>query len=477
MTSLLEKDQKVPAVEVTKEAVSVNSPGLKDVELGESVALADDDKMLMSLGYKPVFQRKFSYLSVFGQSFGAMGLCPSISGSLIFAMNCGSGGMVWSWFLGCFCLLPVAISMSELASSMPTSGSLYYWIAKLSPKKYRAFLSWLLGYVSMLAYGTGFASTVYAASSLLIATISVGNSGFSPTKYEQYGIYIAFSIACSFLIAMPTNYLAHFNKFCVFFQISTALIIIISLAASSNSHTRTSASYIFTNFHNYSSWKNTGWAFIMSFTTPVWVVSGFESCATVAEEATNPSVAAPIALISSLSAALVLGFCVMVTICATMGFDFEAIMNSTTGEPVIQVLLNNLGVNGCLGVSSVLIVALCLNCSCLCVGATREVFAFSRDGGLPASKYLSKITSKGVPINAIIGVDIYAILIGLLMLVNEAAISSVFNLAIIALFVVYSLPFLARILFDRLKPGTYFILAFLLTLQLVNSIVESLVNR
>ncbi|EPX71499.1 uncharacterized protein SOCG_01716 [Schizosaccharomyces octosporus yFS286] len=458
MSSLDEKDKdkKNQVIHISKEAASDHSPRSKDVEFGESHPLADDDKLLLSLGYKPVFQRKFSYLSVFGQSFGAMGLCPSISGSLIFAMNCGPGGMVWSWFLGCFCLLPVSISMSELASAMPTSGSLYYWIAKLSPPKYRAFLSWLLGYVSMLAYGTGFASTVYAASSLLVAVISIGNPGYSATKYEQYGIYLAFSLASSFLIAMPTKYLAYFNKFCVFFQTCTALIVIISLAASSSSHTRTSAKYIFTTFSNYSQWKNMGWAFIMSITTPVWVVSGFESCATVAEEATNPSVAAPIALISSLLAALVLGFCVIITICATMGFDFEAIMNSPTGEPVIQVLLNNLGTNGCLGVASVLIVALCLNCSCLCIGATREVFAFSRDGGLPGSRYLSKITSSGVPINAIIGVDIYTFLIGLLMLINSAAISSVFNLAIIALFVIYSLPFLARILFDRFQPGKFY---------------------
>ncbi|EPY53284.1 hypothetical protein SPOG_03814 [Schizosaccharomyces cryophilus OY26] len=456
MSSIIEKNQKDLVSETTKGASSVHSQGSKDIEVGESHHLTDDDKVLIGLGYKPVFQREFSYLSVFGQSFGAMGLCPSISGSISFSMNCGPSGMVWSWFLGCVCLLPIAISMSELASSMPTSGSLYYWVAYLSPKKYRAFLSWFLGYVSMLAYGTGFASTIYAASSLLIATISIGSPSFSPTKYEQYGIYLAFCLVCSFLIAMPTKYLARFNKFCVFFQISTALIFIISLAASSNSTTRTSASHIFTHFHNYSDWKNIGWAFIMSFTTPVWVVSGFESCATVAEEATNASVAAPIALISSLSAALVLGFCVIVTFCATMGFDFEAIMNSSTGEPVMQVLLNNLGVKGCLGVSSILIIGLCLNCSSLCVGATREVFAFSRDGGLPASKYLQKITSNGVPINAIISVNIYTFLIGLLMLVNEAAITSVFNLAIIALFVCYSLPMLTRILFDRLQPGKFY---------------------
>ncbi|CAC36898.1 putative UGA4 GABA permease-also involved in delta-aminolevulinate transport [Schizosaccharomyces pombe] len=427
-----------------------------DIEVGESAPVTEDDKMLLNLGYKQEFKREFSLLAVFGQSFGSMGLCPSLVGSMAFSMNCGAGGMVWSWFVGATCLLPIAFALSELASSMPTSGSLYFWTAYLSPPKYRAFLSWFLGYVLALAYSTGFASTIYAAAGLVQATASVANPSYAPTKYEEYGIYVALSFACSALIVLPTKFLARFSSFNVVFQICTILIFIISLAASSTSETRNTGSYIFGNFENYSGWTNMGWSFILCFTTPVWVLSGFESCATIVEEAKNASKAAPIAIISSLTVSLFMGFCIMITIAGTMGHDFSSILNTPYGEPVSQVLYNNLGKRGAVGVSAVLIIALCFNCSALCLASSREIFAFARDKGLPGSWIFRKLTPGGIPLNAILLVNLYTIIVGLLMLVNVTAISSIFNLAIIAFFISYSLPLVCRLLFNRLNPGKFY---------------------
>jgi amino acid transporter len=47
--------------------------------------------------------------------------------SLTFSLgSAGSVGMVWGYLVGCLSLIPVAISLGELGSSMPTSGGLYY---------------------------------------------------------------------------------------------------------------------------------------------------------------------------------------------------------------------------------------------------------------------------------------------------------------------------------------------------------------
>lgn len=97
------------------------------IEEGATVPVNADDELLASLGYRAELKREFSYLTVFGQSFGAMGIAPAIAESLIFSLgSAGSVGMVWTYLVGCLLLIPVALSLGELGSSMPTSGGLYY---------------------------------------------------------------------------------------------------------------------------------------------------------------------------------------------------------------------------------------------------------------------------------------------------------------------------------------------------------------
>jgi amino acid transporter len=53
--------------------------------------------------------------------------------------------MVWGWLMSSCLILTIGISMSELASSMPTSGGLYFWTHRLGSPKYRDFLAWMVG--------------------------------------------------------------------------------------------------------------------------------------------------------------------------------------------------------------------------------------------------------------------------------------------------------------------------------------------
>jgi amino acid permease len=97
------------------------------MEEGSSSTIDADDELLASLGYRAELKREFSYLTVFGQSFGAMGIAPAIAESVIFSLGSGgASGMVWTYLAGCLLLIPVALSLGELGSSMPTSGGLYY---------------------------------------------------------------------------------------------------------------------------------------------------------------------------------------------------------------------------------------------------------------------------------------------------------------------------------------------------------------
>jgi amino acid permease len=97
------------------------------IEEGTSTIISADDQLLATLGYRAELKREFSYFTVFGQSFGAMGIAPAIAESITFSLgSAGAPGMVWTYLAGCLLLIPVALSLGELGSSMPTAGGLYY---------------------------------------------------------------------------------------------------------------------------------------------------------------------------------------------------------------------------------------------------------------------------------------------------------------------------------------------------------------
>ena len=67
--------------------------------------------------------------------------------------------MIWGWVVAAFLIMFIGLAMvscmnaapvfdspqGDLASSMPTSGGLYFWTHRLAPPEYRNFLAWLVG--------------------------------------------------------------------------------------------------------------------------------------------------------------------------------------------------------------------------------------------------------------------------------------------------------------------------------------------
>ncbi|PBK92567.1 hypothetical protein ARMGADRAFT_1013151 [Armillaria gallica] len=102
----------------------------------EAVQRADEE-LLASLGYKQEFRRAFTPIEVFGIAFSIIGLLPSISSVLFYAIPNGGGpAMTWGWAVASVFILSVGMSMAELASAAPTSGGLYFWTHSLSSERH-----------------------------------------------------------------------------------------------------------------------------------------------------------------------------------------------------------------------------------------------------------------------------------------------------------------------------------------------------
>ncbi len=239
----------------------------------------------------------------------------------------------------------------------------------------------VLGYISI------YASTIYAATLILGAACSIGSDGvYVATKYQNYGMFAATILLTFLMTCVSSSLLNKLNMSYIFIQFAMLLALIIALAAGTPSSLKNTGSFVFGDFQNTGFWTNSGWAFMMSFLTPVWVVSGFESSATIAEEASNAAKAVPFAMVSSLVTATVTGWAVIITIAFCMGTDVIGVVTTPLGQPLAQIVFNSLGKNGSIAILVFLWFSSICNCSILMVAASRETFAFSRGMSSPSNK-------------------------------------------------------------------------------------------
>lgn len=109
---------------------------------------------------------------------------------------------------------------------------------------------------------------------------------------------------------------------------------------------------------------------------------------------------------------------------------------------------------------SVLIVIQFLIGLSLIVAASRQAWAFSRDGALPFSNFFRHI-SKRVryqPVRVICGLVAVVVVLGLLCLINSVAANALFSLFVASNYVAWGTPILCRLIWGREKfhPGEFY---------------------
>src|SRR6202166_4561188 len=137
--------------------------------------LSADEQRLAELGYKQELKRGWSGFSNFAISFSIISVlagCFTTYGQAF--KNGGPIAISIAWPLISILILMVAVSMSELASAMPTAGGIYYWASKLGGAGWGWFTGWfnLIGLVAVVA------SVDFAAANFLQALLSMLGVGF-----------------------------------------------------------------------------------------------------------------------------------------------------------------------------------------------------------------------------------------------------------------------------------------------------------
>lgn len=125
-----------------------------------------------------------------------------------------------------------------------------------------------------------------------------------------------------------------------------------------------------------------------------------------------------------------------------MGTDLDSIINSP--QPMAQIFFNSFGQKGALAVWAVIVVVQYMMGSSMVLAASRQSFAFARDGALPFSGWLYRMNGyTKTPVNTVWFTCVLAIALGLLVFAGDQAINAVFSLSVTALYIPYAYVFLS----------------------------------
>jgi amino acid transporter len=182
-----------------------------------------------------------------------------------------------------------------------------------------------------------------------------------------------------------------------------------------------------------------------------YTLTGFDASAHMTEETRNAAVAGPRGIVTSIVVSIVAGWVLLIGLTFAIQ-SYDSATGTATAVPPAQIFIDAVGQTGG---KLLLLIAIGAQLFCGMASVTansRMIYAFSRDGALPASAFWHRINGRTrTPTNAIWLAAGGAFVLGLPYLWNATAYAAVTSIAVIGLYVAYVLP-----TFLRLRQGDSF---------------------
>ena len=308
---------------------------------------------------------------------------------------------------------------------------------------------------NFLGQVTGPCSVNYALAAMILTAGEIANPDYVAQTWQIYLVFLLLLITEGLLTMNSTRFLGRLNELGTILNLIVLVIFVAWFPAGSINHPKTNDSnYVWTNIVNGTEWPS-GLAFIMGFLSVIWTMSGYDAPFHLSEECSNANIASPRAIVMTAQLGLYLGFAIILVIAYTVK-DITNVVAGPYGQPMGSLCLQVLGQKAGLAMFALNIIAQFFVGQGCTVASSRVVYAYSRDGALPGSRWWKKVNKHtNTPVNAVWFVLTVGALLGLLMFASPVAIGAVFSIGAIAQYMAFIFPVALKLFVvgDKFKPG------------------------
>jgi amino acid transporter len=347
----------------------------------------EDARQLQRMGYKQELARRLSGFSNFAISFSI--ICILAGGVSSFHLGLsGAGGAAigLGWPLVALFSLMVAATMGQLASAFPTAGGLYHWSSVLGGRGWGWATAWfnLAGLVTVLA-----AINVGAYRTAATALgYGVGGEGLSEHLAEIL-VVAAITVsqaAINHLGIVATAKLTDFSGYWIL-AVSAVLTGCLLWFAPGLDLSRLITFENFSGETGGNVWPATTslpMLFALGMLLPAYTITGFDASAHASEETLGAAETVPRGIVQSVLISAVAGWILLSAVVLAAPSVAEA---AAQGDGAFPWILHQAFPRWLASAFAAAIVTAQYLCGLATVtSASRMVFAFARDGGLPFSK-------------------------------------------------------------------------------------------
>ncbi len=371
--------------------------------MAEHHKLTEDKKVLHGMGYAQELQRSMSRFSNFAISFSI--ICILSGGINSFAQatsSIGGAGAGIGWIVGCLVSGMFALAMAQIASAYPTAGGLYHWASILGNR----FWGWLTAWLNLLGLITVLGAINIGTAFFFAGTFgpSIGFDGGTPGQIVGFVavITIAQALLNHFGIKLTTM-LTDISGYIILATTAVLILACLFLAPALDF----SRLWTFTNYSGeaggnvFPQSDSMFYLFLLSLLLPVYTITGYDASAHTSEETVDAAMSVPKGMVSSVIWSSLAGWVMLSAITlaipdlaagAKQGWAvfFETMNAILPGWLKTLIYLGILITQFLCGLATV-------------TSASRMLFAFSRDGGMPMGSVALSTVSKTyrTPVNAI----------------------------------------------------------------------------
>ncbi|BFZ64627.1 hypothetical protein YB2330_005777 [Saitoella coloradoensis] len=410
----------------------------------------EDEKQLHRLGYKQSLHRTYKFFENFAASFAALYFIGGIRATFYYGASAAGPAAYWSsYVITCIFAFITAAMLAEVCSALPAAGSIYFWAAESGGPKLGRLFGFIVAWWSSTAWTTFVASNCQGAANYLLSELAVFGKWTTDTTDIKFRA-VQWAVAQFFLMCcIASNYLPP-RVYKWIFKIATAIILldfglnVIWLPIRvSQTYGFQSAKWVFTETAN-STGAPQGWSWVLSFFSAAGVIVGFDASGHVAEETKNASVVAARGLFWSAVASGLFGFATVILFLFCTP-NLEVLSSLIAPQPFVLLYAMALGKGGHIFMNIISISALLFNTSVAIVASSRLVYAIARDGVLPCSGWIAKVSPSGQPRNAVTVIWVVAALILCSILPSNVAFTSLVSAAALPTIAAYALIAFGRL--------------------------------
>lgn len=411
----------------------------------------EDLKVLHGMGYAQELQRSMSRFSNFAISFSI--ICILSGGINSFAQaisSVGGAGAGIGWIVGCLISGMFALAMAQIASAFPTAGGLYHWASILGNR----FVGWITAWLNLLGLITVLGAINIGTAYFFAGTFGA-SFGFTGTDNQIVTFVAAITIIQALfnhLGIKVTTMLTDVSGYVIFATTAVLVLACLYYAPAID----ISRLWTFTNFSGdagggvFPQSDNMSYLFLLCLLLPVYTITGYDASAHTSEETLKAAYSVPRSIVSAVVWSSLIGW---IMICAITLAIPDLAVAASKGWGMFFATMDEILPQTLKAVIYFFILVAQLLCGLATVtSASRMLFAFARDDGMPvASKALAGVSPRfRTPVAAIWTSTALCILYVVLAMTIKVGETSIYvivvNSTLVFLFLSFSIPLVAGLL-------------------------------